>query len=116
MRPAGKLDRGNVPTEQGVDVDQMLPDRDFVALPFVTLLPLIMIVKNQGDYVVEPFDEAIGRGGIYQTVESAVEIGEVPVAKLDLLLQQKVFLPEFLQLTPMRRTFRQCREGQGRAQ
>ena len=66
----------------------MLADRDLVALPFVLFVPLIVVVEDQRDDVVEVVDEAVGRGRIDQAVEPAVEVGEVVKAVVDFVQQR----------------------------
>jgi hypothetical protein len=55
----------------------MLLDRHFVALPFVVLVPLIVVVEDQRYQVVEAANEPVWYRGIDQIVEPAVEIREV---------------------------------------
>ena len=83
-RQASSTDRG-VAAQKRVDVGQVLADGDFVALALVLFVPLVVVVKDQRDDVVEAVDEAVGRGRIDQPVEAAVEVGEVMVAILDLV-------------------------------
>ena len=51
---------GNAAAEQRFDIGEVLPNRDLVALPFVALVPLVMIMENQSDDVVETVDEPVG--------------------------------------------------------
>src|SRR5262245_3444853 len=53
MRPASKIDHGDVAAEQSVDVGEMLMNRNLVALSLVMLVPLIVVVKDQRYDVVE---------------------------------------------------------------
>ena len=59
MKPARLLDCLLVTAQQRIDVCQMLSDRHFVSLPLVMLIPLIMVVKHEGNDVVKAVDEAI---------------------------------------------------------
>ena len=90
MRAAGQLDHRHVAAEQRVDIGEVLADRDFVALPLVVLVPLVVVVEDQRDDVVEAVDEAVGRGRVDQAVEAAVEVGEVVEALVDLVEQRQV--------------------------
>ena len=36
-----------IAAEQRVDIGEVLPDRDLVALPFVVLVPLVVVVEDQ---------------------------------------------------------------------
>ena len=74
MRPARKLDHGEIVAEQRLDVGEMLSDGDLVAFPFVLLVPLIVVVEDQGDDVLKTVDESIGRRRVDEAVEPAVEI------------------------------------------
>ena len=85
-----------------VDVSQVLPDGDLVALALVPLVPLVMVVKDQCDDVVEPVDEPVRRGRIDQAMEPAVEVGKVVVALIDHGEQRDVLLPQCRQLFPKR--------------
>ena len=56
---ASPLDRGGAPTDQRVDVGKMFNDRHLVALSLVALVPLVVVVENQGDNVIEAVDKSI---------------------------------------------------------
>ena len=60
--------------EQRVDVGQVLQDRHFIALSFVALVPLIVVVKNHRDDVVEIIDKTVGNGSIDQPMQPVVEV------------------------------------------
>ena len=61
MRLASPFYCGGIPAEQRVDVGEMLADCHLVALSLVALVPLVVVVENQGDEVVEAVDESVGR-------------------------------------------------------
>jgi hypothetical protein len=88
---AGELDYRDVPSEQCIDVREVLADGSLIALPLVLLVPLIVIVKNQGDDVVEAVDKTIGCGRIDEAMESAVEVGKVVIPMVDIPQQADVF-------------------------
>ena len=46
MGPACELDHGRIPAEQGLDIGEVLSDRDLVALSLIVLVPLVMVVKD----------------------------------------------------------------------
>ena len=51
MRPAREFDDGDITAEQRFDVREVLLDRDLVALPFVMLVPLIVVMENSDDVI-----------------------------------------------------------------
>ena len=59
MSTARSFNATAIPCEERVDVGQVLADRDFVALPLVAFVPLIVVMKDQRDDVVEDIDEAV---------------------------------------------------------
>ncbi len=61
MRSTGGFDDRHVPAEQRLDIGEVLPDRGFVALPLVVLVPLVMVMEDQRDDVVEAVDEPVRR-------------------------------------------------------
>src|SRR5688572_12965395 len=82
MRPAGRLYLALVTRSQRRDVGEVLADRDFIPLPFVTLVPLVMVVKNEGDDVVEVVDETVWCRSVDQPMEAVVEVGEILKAQI----------------------------------
>ena len=100
--------------QERLDVRKVLTDRDLVALPFVVLVPLIVVVKNQSDDVEEILNESVRRGRVDEPMEPAVEIGEIVIALLDVIQQRKMLTAQRLQLLPKQRVLRQCREGHRR--
>ena len=100
MRPARELDHGEIAAEQRFDVGEMLSDRDLVALPLVVLVPLIMVVKDQGYDVVEAVDESIGRRRVDEVVEPTVEIRKIMVSAVDFLQQRDMLLAKRFDLPP----------------
>jgi hypothetical protein len=65
----------------------MLLDCDFVALPLIYLLPLIVIVKYQRDNVEEAVNEPIGRSRIDKAMETAVKVREVVIPTINFCQQ-----------------------------
>ena len=103
MRPARKFDDGDITAEQRFDVREVLLDRDLVAFPFVVLVPLVVVVKNQSDDVIKAVNEPIGRRRIDEAVEPAVEVGKVVIAMVDFSQERKVLLAQCFDLLPLRR-------------
>ena len=91
MSSAGKLDTRRVAAQQRVDVVEMLADGDAVALLLQRLVPLVVVVEDEGDHVIEVLDEAVVRGVVHQPVEAVVEVGEVVEARIDIGQQALVF-------------------------
>jgi hypothetical protein len=91
MDSAGKLDDRLVPAEESLDVGEVFLDSDLVALPLVVLPPLVVVVKNQRDDVVEIIDEAVRCHRVDELVKPAVEVGEVMITLFD-LCQESVML------------------------
>ena len=85
MRFAGASDGGGVSAEQRIDIGEVLPNGDLVALPLVALVPLVMVMENEREDVVEAVDETVAHGGVDVLMEPAVEIGKIVVAVLDFL-------------------------------
>lgn len=81
----------------------MLADGDFIALTFVLFIPLIVIVKNESDNVVKAIDEAVWRRCVDQSMEAAVQIGEVVKPCVDLGEQAQMLVAEIVDLIPKRR-------------
>jgi len=93
MRPARGADGAPIAAQQSIDVIEVLLDRDLVALPFVAFVPLIVVVKDQRDDVVEIVDEAIGHGRVDEPVQPVIEIGEVMEPPVEIGEQVAVLLP-----------------------
>ena len=87
MRAAGRLDPGGVTALKRIDIGDVFMQRGKVALLFVLLVPLIVVVKNEGDDVVEIIDEAVRRGLVYEPVKPVVEAGKVVVTAFNLFQQ-----------------------------
>ena len=83
MPAAGGLDTHRVLAEQGVDIVEVLHDGDAVALLLQRLVPLVVVVKDEGDDVIEILDEAVVRGILHQPVEAVIEVREVVKARID---------------------------------
>jgi len=60
MCAARKFHHRNISAEQSVDVGQMLANGDFVSHAFIVFVPLVVIVKDHCDDLVEAVDETIG--------------------------------------------------------
>ena len=74
--------------------------RRFIALALEFLVPLVVIVENKRDEIVEPVDKTIGAGGIDELVKAAVETGEVLVAVGNVGKQADMLLAHVLQMLP----------------
>ena len=85
MRLVSPFDGAGVPNEQRVDVGEMLSDCHFVALSLVALVPLIVIVENQGNEGRRSRPRIDGALLTDKAMEPAVEVGEVVVAMIDIL-------------------------------
>ena len=83
MGAAGGFDRRLVAGFQRCDIIQMFVDGALVALAGSGLVPLVVIVEDDGDRVVEIGDEAVLRGAVDQQVEAFVEDGEILEALVD---------------------------------
>lgn len=59
MRSAGPLDPSGIAALESIDIGEILEDCGVVTLLFILLVPLIMVVKNEGDDVVEIIDKAV---------------------------------------------------------
>ena len=103
MGTTGFLDRRFLSAEQCLDVVEVLVNCDLVSLSFIVLLPLVVIVKNQRDDVVETVDEAIGRSPRHESMKLAVELREVVIAPIDVVQQLQMCVPEHFELRPQRR-------------
>lgn len=77
MRSAGHFNPSGVAALKRIDIGDVFVDRGKVALLFVLLVPLIVIVKNERDDVVEIVDEAVRRCLVYEPVKPVVQAGEV---------------------------------------
>lgn len=100
MRATRQLDDGRVPTEQRLDIGEVFPDRNFVALTLILFVPLVVIVEDQRDDVEEVLDEAVGCRGIDQLMEAAIEVRKVVVPLIDIVQQGEVFLAQGSQTLP----------------
>jgi len=74
MVPAGRFGHPPVVFQQRVDVSEVRTDRDLVALAFVAFAPLVVVVENQRDDVVEIVDEPVRRRRRDRAVKAIVEI------------------------------------------
>ena len=90
MRSAGASDGGGIPAEQRFDVGEVLPNRDLVALSFVALVPLVVVMEDEGEDVVEAVYEPVVDGRVDEPVEPAVEVGKVMVAALNFAEQREM--------------------------
>ena len=83
MLPACGVDACGIARFQRRDIGKMLFDGDRVALPLARLVPLVVIMEDHGDDVVEIDDEAVVRCAVYQPVEPFVEFGKGREACVD---------------------------------
>ena len=74
MRPAGELHKRGIATEQCVDICYVLRYSYLITLPFILLVPLIVVVKDERDDVLESVDESIGGSRIDEPMEATVEV------------------------------------------
>src|SRR5271165_4283542 len=111
MRLAGASDGRGVPAEQRLDIGEVLPNRDLVALPLVPFVPLVMVMENEGEDVVEAVDETVAGSRGDELMKPPVEIGKIVVAALDVPEQGEMFLAKRFNLPPMRRRLGQRSEG-----
>lgn len=72
MSAASQVDNVNVPTSQSFDVGKMLANGHLVALSLVPLIPLIMVMEDECNDVVESINEAVLRGHVDQAMEAAI--------------------------------------------
>lgn len=94
MRAAGGVDRGLVAGFQRCDIIQMFVDGALVALAGGGLVPLVVIVEDDGDRIVEIGDEAVFRGAVDQQVEALVEDGEILEALVDVSQHGVMFVAD----------------------
>src|SRR5690606_7433460 len=87
-----------------------------VAQALVMLVPLIVVVKDEGDDLVEIGNETVRRDIIDEAVEAVVEIGKIVEAGVNVGKQLPVLLFQRIQLRPERIVFIKRRENRSRAQ
>ena len=65
VRLASKLYHRRALAEKGLDIGKVLTNGDLVALSFILLVPLVMIMEDQRDDIVEIVDELVWCGRVY---------------------------------------------------
>ena len=100
MSSAREFNNGGVTTKQRFDVREVLSNSCLVALALIVLVPLIMVVKDQCNDIVEAVDKPVGHGRIDKVVEPIVEIGKVMVSAVDFLQQRDVLPAKRFDLLP----------------
>src|SRR5579872_6242662 len=115
MSPACFLDPLGVSRQERLDVVEMLGDGDGVALALVGLVPLIMVMEDQADHVMEILDEAVARGIVDQPVKTVVEAGKILKPGLDLGEQLVMILLDLIEGSPGGGVRRLAREAACRA-
>src|ERR1700674_4172886 len=105
MTPTRHFDAVRISREQRFDVAKMLADRDNIALLLVCLPPLVVIVEDERNYVVEVGHEPVSRGVNDEPVEPLIQVGEIVKAGLYLAKQAAVFCFDFPQRFPCWRIY-----------
>ena len=100
MLSAGGIDPAAVPALQRIDIGEMLHDRSLVAFLFVRLVPLVVVVEDEGDDVGEIVDEPVWRAFVDQPVKTVVEAGKVVISPLDVVQQVDVLALQGLRARP----------------
>ena len=90
MRSTGPLNPVGIAAFECIDVSEMFEDCRLVALLFILLVPLIVVVKNEADDIVEVVNKPVGRRRVYEAVKTAVQIGKVVKPEVDFLQQLDV--------------------------
>lgn len=81
MRAAGLFNSGGVPAKERINVREALSDRHLVALSLIALVPLVVIVEDQRNDIVEAVDEFV-RSRRIDEVKPAVKIRKVMIAAI----------------------------------
>src|SRR5271163_130072 len=92
---------------QRIDVDEMLAHRSNVALLLIPLVPLVVIVEDHRDDIVEADDEAIVRRVVDEPVKPLVKLRKLAEAGLRFLQEVEMLLPDIIQGSPSRIARRQ---------
>ena len=77
MRPTSVIDQRDIAAFEGIDQREMFPNGDLIPSAFIPLVPLIVIVEDHGDHVLEAFDKAVWRDSHNQAMEPAVQFREI---------------------------------------
>src|SRR5271166_1588554 len=85
---------------KGVDVGQVLVHGRDIAFAFVALVPLVVIVEDQRDHVVEADDEPVARRVVDAAMKALVERREISESRLRLLEQGEMVVPDARELGP----------------
>src|SRR5664279_1008913 len=115
VTPRRLLDAIGITPVESFDVFEVLAERSGVPFSLVHLVPLIVIVKDERDHVMEVGDEPIPRSIVDEPVKALVEVGKVVVARLDLREQVAMLLLDLAQRNPCRRILRLPSESLGGA-
>ena len=100
MQSTGAIDRGDVAAFKGFDQREMFLDGNLIPRAFIALVPLIMVVEDHGDNVLEAFDKAVWRDCRNQPVKSAVQLREILKSSVDICEQLQMCRPHSLDLFP----------------
>jgi hypothetical protein len=100
VRAACQLDDRLVLAQQRIDIGEVLADRDLVPLALIAFVPLVVVVEDDRDDVVEIVDEPVGNGRVDEPVKAAVESREIVEALLDVIEQHQMFLTQRSNLAP----------------
>ena len=100
MRAKAGVDLGGISVEECGDASQMFGDGCGVAFLLVGFVPLVVIVKDQGDDDVEVINKSVRRGPVDQEVKPVVEAGEIVKPCGDVGLQGEMLVPQLLQVGP----------------
>ena len=79
-----KVDLDRIARAERRDIGEVFLEGAGIALARIRLVPLVVIVEDDGDHVVEIDDEPVPRGPVHQQVEALVEFGEIHIAVLDI--------------------------------
>ena len=75
----------------------MFVERAFVAVARKRLVPLVVIVENEGDHVVEIDHEPVATGAVDEQVKLFVERREILVTGIDIVKQRPVFVLDLVE-------------------
>ena len=115
MNAAGFLDALRITRSQRLDVVKVLGDGDRVALALVGFVPLVVIVEDEADHVMEIFNEAIAGGVVDKPVKALIKAGEIVKPSLDVSKETTVLLLDPFQGRPSRGIRRLACESERRA-
>ncbi len=90
MRQAVSI-RFRIARLQCFDIVEMFNDSARIAFASEGLIPLIVIVEDDRDRVVEIRDEAIVRGAMNEKVEALIELRKITITLIEIVLQIVMF-------------------------